>query len=419
MLPTLLRYSILFSLPIAISALLVNLFFFPGGQTVLFAVGPITATAEGLSFAIEILARIAAISGAITLFYLTTKPAELVLDLERRGVSPRFAFVANASVQTVPAMAERAQSIVAAQRARGLDTEGSFWRRVRGLVPIVGPVVLGSITEVEERSMTLEARAFNRPGKAVAFCGRHPTPAGNGSSDGRWSSPWLALVGGANRGVDLMLTLEKVSYRYPGAPKPSLTEIDLALSDGEVVGLVGASESGKTTLALVASGLAPRSIGGRLEGRLLIDGEDVAGRPMYELAARVGICFQNPTTQLSQVADTVYRGGRLRPSEPRSRSRGGRQSERRRLWKRWTSAPLRNAIRAVVGWPDAARRGGRPACHAPSAPRPRRADSAARPRGQAAGRRCSRRLGRKRHGAADRRARHRPVVARLFQDRGA
>ena len=164
-LPTLLRYSILFSLPIAISALLVNLFFFPGGQTVLFEIGPITATAEGLSFAIEILSRIAAISGAITLFYLTTKPSELVIDLERRGVSPRIAFVANASVQTVPAMADRAQQIVAAQRARGLDTEGSFWRRARGLVPIVGPVVLGSITEVEERSMTLEARAFTRPGR--------------------------------------------------------------------------------------------------------------------------------------------------------------------------------------------------------------------------------------------------------------
>ncbi len=88
-----------------------------------------------------------------------------MLDLEHRGVSPRLAFVANASVQTVPAMAERAQAIVAAQRARGLDTEGSFTRRLRGIVPIVGPVVLGSIAEVEERSMALEARAFSRPGR--------------------------------------------------------------------------------------------------------------------------------------------------------------------------------------------------------------------------------------------------------------
>ena len=164
-LPQLLRFAVLFSLPIAISALLVNLFFYPGAQTVIFRLGPITATAEGLSFAIEILCRIAAISGAVTLFYLTTKPSELVLDLERRGVPARLAFVANASVQTVPAMAERAQVIVAAQRARGLNTEGSVWRRIRGIVPIVGPVMLGSIAEVEERSMTLESRGFTHPGR--------------------------------------------------------------------------------------------------------------------------------------------------------------------------------------------------------------------------------------------------------------
>lgn len=161
----LLRLSLVLTLPIAVSVLLVNVFFFPGGRTELVRIGPIVATAEGLGFAIEILARILAISGAITLFYLTTRPAELVLDLERRGVSPRLGFVANASVQTVPAMVERASAITAAQRARGLDTEGSVWRRIRGIVPIVGPVILGSIAEVEERTMALEARGFTRPGR--------------------------------------------------------------------------------------------------------------------------------------------------------------------------------------------------------------------------------------------------------------
>ena len=136
-----------------------------GGQQVLVRLGPITATAEGVGFALEILVRIMAISGAITLFYLTTRPQDLVVDLERRGVSARVAFVANASVQTVPAMVERAQQIAAAQRARGLDTEGSLLRRIRGIVPIVGPVILGSISEVEERTLALEARGFTRPGR--------------------------------------------------------------------------------------------------------------------------------------------------------------------------------------------------------------------------------------------------------------
>jgi energy-coupling factor transport system permease protein len=159
------RLSLLLALPIALSAFIVNLFFFPGAEQVLLRIGPITATAEGLEFALQILVRILAISGAVTLFYLTTRPADLVVDLERRGISPRAAFVANASVQTVPAMVERAGQITAAQRARGLDTEGSLWRRIRGVVPIVGPVILGSIAEVEERTMALEARGFTRPGR--------------------------------------------------------------------------------------------------------------------------------------------------------------------------------------------------------------------------------------------------------------
>ncbi len=103
-----------------------------------------------------------------------------------------------------------------------------------------------------------------------------------------------------------MLALESVSYRYAGARRASLHDVSLELRDGEVVGLVGASESGKTTLCLVASGLAPRTVGGRLTGRVLVDGEDAAPLAMHQLAGRVGIAFASPATQLSGVAGTVY-----------------------------------------------------------------------------------------------------------------
>jgi energy-coupling factor transport system permease protein len=161
----LLRAVLVLALPIAISVVVINVLFFPAGQQVLFRIGPITATAEGLAFALEVVARIVAISGAISLFYLTTTPGQLTIDLERRGVPPRLAFVASASVQTVPAMVDRAAAITAAQRARGLDTEGSIAARIRGIVPIVGPVILGAIGDVEKRTMALEARGFSRPGQ--------------------------------------------------------------------------------------------------------------------------------------------------------------------------------------------------------------------------------------------------------------
>jgi energy-coupling factor transport system ATP-binding protein len=103
-----------------------------------------------------------------------------------------------------------------------------------------------------------------------------------------------------------VLTLQDVSYRYAGTARPALRDVTMSLADGEIVGVVGANESGKSTLSLVAAGLAPRSVGGTLQGRMLIDGRDVAGAPMHEIATLVGICFQNPHTQLSQVADTVF-----------------------------------------------------------------------------------------------------------------
>jgi len=160
----LVRASLLLSMPIAISVVLVSVFT-RAGETVLFTIGPFDATQEGVEFAIQTLVRLFAISSAIGLFVLTTEPRALVLDLERRGVSPRFAFVAAASVEAVPTLVERAATIGESQRARGLDTEGSVRARLRGLLPIVGPVVITSLTDVEERSLALESRAFSRPGK--------------------------------------------------------------------------------------------------------------------------------------------------------------------------------------------------------------------------------------------------------------
>lgn len=160
----LVRASVLLSLPIVISVILVSVFT-RAGSTVLFTIGPFDATLEGVDFAAQTLVRLFAISSSIGLFVLTTDPRALVLDLERRGVSPRFAFVAVATIEAVPTLVERAATIGESQRARGLDTEGSVRARLRGLLPIVGPVIITSLTDVEERSLALESRAFSRPGR--------------------------------------------------------------------------------------------------------------------------------------------------------------------------------------------------------------------------------------------------------------
>ena len=111
-----------------------------------------------------------------------------------------------------------------------------------------------------------------------------------------------------------MLELRGVSYRYAGYAYAVLHDIDLTLADGQLVGVVGANEAGKSTLCLVTSGLAPGSIGGALMGGgLFIDGQPMAGRPLYEFSTRVAIGFQNSATQLSGVTGSVFEEVALGP----------------------------------------------------------------------------------------------------------
>ena len=160
----LVRTSLLLTLPIAISVVLVSVFT-RAGTTVLFVIGPFDATVEGVDFAGQTLVRLLAISLSVGLFVLTTNARAFVLDLERRGASPRLAFVALATVEAVPSLVSRAQVIAESQRARGLDTEGSVRARLRGVMPLIGPVIIGALTDVEERALALESRAFSRPGR--------------------------------------------------------------------------------------------------------------------------------------------------------------------------------------------------------------------------------------------------------------
>jgi energy-coupling factor transport system permease protein len=181
------RAAALATVPLAVAVLLVSVLARPGA-TVLFRLGPFDATLEGLDFALGISWRLFVSAAALALFARTTPPRSLVADLERRGVSPRLTFAAAASLQAVPFLVERGRNVRDAQRARGLDVDGSIGARLRGVLPLAGPVVLGAIHGVEARSLALEARGFARPGR------RHPLWAPLDTGRERLAR-WLLIVG--------------------------------------------------------------------------------------------------------------------------------------------------------------------------------------------------------------------------------
>lgn len=104
--------------------------------------------------------RVIVMVSSFTLFLLTTHPSELMSDLTRRGLPGQFAYVIISTLQIIPQMQAKAQTIIAAQRSRGLDTQSSFLKRAGSIFPLVGPLVFGSLVEVEERAIAIEARGF-------------------------------------------------------------------------------------------------------------------------------------------------------------------------------------------------------------------------------------------------------------------
>jgi energy-coupling factor transport system permease protein len=143
-----------------LSIIVVNALFFPGGVDRLVSAGPLSVTREGLVFGLISAARLLVAFVASVTFLFTTLADDLLEALVARGASHRIAFVVLAAVQMVPRLQARTGAILDAQQARGLSISGSVRQRVRALVPLIGPVILGSLIDVRERTFALEARGF-------------------------------------------------------------------------------------------------------------------------------------------------------------------------------------------------------------------------------------------------------------------
>lgn len=108
--------------------------------------------------AVLIGARITAMLVTFTTAVAVVHPARLVDALLERGLPFSVAYLFAATLQAVPRLRERAREILDAQRCRGLRVRGSLLNRATAVVPLAVPLVLGALTEVDERAMALEAR---------------------------------------------------------------------------------------------------------------------------------------------------------------------------------------------------------------------------------------------------------------------
>nr|MBD3312155.1 hypothetical protein [archaeon] len=149
--------------PIFLFSLMIHGLFNPFGisEEVLFSFYTINISLEGFYYGLFFGFKISALISVFYLFILTTYPGRMVTSLRTIGFPHKLGFLVNATLQIVPLMLREAETIIDAQRARGLETKGSITKRLGAYVPLLGPIVLGSVMKVYERTIALEVRGFS------------------------------------------------------------------------------------------------------------------------------------------------------------------------------------------------------------------------------------------------------------------
>ena len=118
-------------------------------------------TAAILENAAAMTLRFVVLVESFSVFFLTTSPDHLGLALEQTHVPYEFAFAFTTAVRFVPVLAEEAQTIMDAQKARGLELEkGGFLKRIRNYVPVLIPLIVSAIRRSLELAEAMESRAW-------------------------------------------------------------------------------------------------------------------------------------------------------------------------------------------------------------------------------------------------------------------
>lgn len=99
-----------------------------------------------------------------------------------------------------------------------------------------------------------------------------------------------------------VVSFDGFSWTYQGEETPALDSINLEIGDGEVVGIVGNNEQGKTTLARTLNGLIPYSHQGVTDGEARIFGEELQSWDRADLSRKVGLVFSNPDAQFTSMS---------------------------------------------------------------------------------------------------------------------
>lgn len=147
-------------LPLVLMSLILWPFFQPTGN-ILFEFWKIRVSEDGIRMGLAMTFRIFAIIAATFLLLMTTLQRDLVLGLMKFKVPYEYCLTLAISLRYVPTLAGITYTIMDAQRSRGLELDkGPIFKRIRNYIPIITPLIIGSIRMAEELAIAIESRGF-------------------------------------------------------------------------------------------------------------------------------------------------------------------------------------------------------------------------------------------------------------------
>lgn len=146
----------------------VNLFFNNEGNVII-SLWIIKITDDSVIKTIKLCLRLVLFVIASSLMTLTTKPIQLTVALEsimrpfgRIGLPyHEIAMMMSIALRFIPTLADEMDKIKKAQQARGAGfEEGSFYTRIKALMPVIIPLFVSSFRRADELAMAMEARCY-------------------------------------------------------------------------------------------------------------------------------------------------------------------------------------------------------------------------------------------------------------------
>ncbi len=118
-----------------------------------------------------------------------------------------------------------------------------------------------------------------------------------------------ATSGGAMPGVPVRMNVKNVNFYY--GKEQTLFDVNLSVATNKVTALIGPSGCGKSTLLRAMNRMHETVQNARLEGEILLDGQDILKQNVTMVRRRVGMVFQRPNPFPKSIFDNVAYGPRV------------------------------------------------------------------------------------------------------------